>query len=192
MGWLIGFAILFAILLLPIGVRFIYRESQSGAWVLIGPVRFLVYPKQKHEEKNPTHHKSDNPKGEKGGSYREFLPIIRTIIAFLEELRRKIRVRRLELKMILAGDDPSDLAVNYGRAWAALGNLMPQLERFLVIKKRNIEVECDFTAEETLIYARVDATISLIRLLHLLLRHGIKLLKQFVDLNKIRKGGAQL
>ncbi len=192
MGWLMGFGILFAVLLLPIGFRFVYREAQSGVWVIVGPFRFLVYPKEKKEKRASPKQKTDKPKEEKGGSYRDFLPVIRTIIEFLEEFRRKIRVRRLELKMILAGDDPCDLAVNYGRAWAALGGLIPQLERLFVIKKRNIEVECDFTAEETLIYARIDATITLARTLHLLSRHGIKILKQLLELKKIRKGGAQL
>ena len=115
-----------------------------------------------------------------------------TILQFLEEFRKKIRVKNLELQLVLAGDDPSDLAVNYGRAWAAVGSLIPQLERFLVIKKRNIQVECDFQAEETRIYARLDATITLIRALQLLSMHGIKIIKQLINLKKLRKGGAEL
>ena len=81
------------------------------------------------------------------------------------------------MKLILANDDPCDLAVNYGRAWAALGSLMPQLERLFVIKKRNLEVECDFTSEEMVMFARADITITLARILHLLSKHGIKVLK---------------
>ena len=192
MGWLIGLAVLLLILLLPLGFRFVYRESQSGVWVLIGPLRFRVYPAQKSKKKATSKKSADKPNKQKGGSYRDFLPVLKTVLEFLGEFRRKVRVKRLDLKMILAGDDPCDLAVNYGRAWAALGSLVPQLERLFTIKKRNLEVECDFAAEETLIYARVDATISVIRVLHLLSRHGIKVLKQLVELKKLRKGGAQL
>ena len=69
-----------------------------------------------------------------------------------------------EDKLILASSDPCDLAVNYGRVWTALGNLMPQLDRLFVIKKRDVEALCDFTASETTVIARVDITITLSRL----------------------------
>ena len=94
------------------------------------------------------------------------------------------------MKLIMAADDPCDLAVNYGRAWAALGNLIPQLERCFVIKKRDLEVECDFEATQTLITARLDLTITLGRVLHILLRHGLRAIKEFLNLKKSRKGGA--
>ena len=109
---------------------------------------------------------------------------------FLGDFRRKLRVNNLELKLILAGDDPCDLAVNYGRAWAAVGNLLPRLERLFVIQKQNVEVQCDFTASETLVIARLDLTITLGRLLSLAVVYGIRALREFMILQKKRKGGA--
>ena len=103
---------------------------------------------------------------------------------------RKLRVNVLKLKLILAGDDPCDLAVNYGRAWAALGNLVPQLERFFVIQKRDMQVECDFTADKTLIDAQLDLTITLGRLLGLGVRYGTRVLREFLKIVKLKKGGA--
>ena len=79
----------------------------------------------------------------------------------------KIKKHDLQMKLILAGSDPCDLAVNYGRSWAAVSNLMPRLESWFVIRKKNIEVECDFTASETLVYSYLDLTITLGRLLSL-------------------------
>lgn len=197
MGWLIALAVVCVLAVLPIGFRAIYRESQPGVWLLIGPVKLRVYPGQPKKEKNkkrvkPAKTKQSAAKQEKGGSYRDFFPVVKTILTFLEHFRRKIRVNDLELKVILAGGDPCDLAVNYGKAWAALGNLMPQLERFFVIKKRNLEVECDFTSDTTLIYAKADVTITLARALHLLGRYGIRVLKDLLELKKLRKGGAEL
>lgn len=193
MGWLIALAVIASALFLPLGFSAIYRQDNPGVWLLIGPLRFRVYPgnKKKQKPEKQTSGKKDKNQS-KGGSYRDFLPVVRTIYTFLGEFRRKIRVKRLELKVILAGDDPADLAVNYSRAWAALGSLTPQLEQLFVIKKRNLEVECDFVAEETLIYARIDATLTVVRTLHLLSKHGIKIIKQLLELKKLRKGGAQL
>ena len=111
-------------------------------------------------------------------------------VELLGDFRRKLRLDDLQLKLIMAADDPCDLAVNYGRAWAAVGNLMPQLERLFVIKKRNVEVACDFTASETLVLARLKLTITLGRLLLLVLVYGIRALVEFLKIKKKRKGGA--
>ncbi len=197
MGWLIALVVLGGLLVLPIGFSAIYRESNPGVWILIGPVKFRVYPgKPKEKKESPKevrkHSASTKSESKKGGSYRDFQPVVGTIIEFLGEFRRKIRVNNLILNIVLAGDDPANLAVNYGRAWAALGNLMPQLERLFVIRKRDLEVACDFTADKTRIFARLDATITLGRTLHLLSRHGLKVLKHLMKLKKLRKGGAQL
>ena len=191
MGWLITIAVLCSLAFFPLGFRAVYRKAAPGVWVLIGPFRLRVYPKRKQKDKpdTKTKQKAKNDRKE-GRSYRDFQPVIKTIFEFLGEFRRKIRVRHLELRLILAGDDPSDLAVNYGRGWAILGNLMPQLERYFVIKKRDLEVQCDFAADETLVFARLDATITLARTLHLLSSHGVKTLKQLLKLKKYEKGGA--
>ena len=92
--------------------------------------------------------------------------------------------------MILAGGDPCDLAVNYGKAWTAVGNIMPHLERFLVIKKRDIQIKCDFVDAKTTIYVCLDLTITLGRLIWLLVRYGVRALKEYLTIMKKRKGGA--
>ena len=193
MGWLIALAVVIAILFFPLGFSAIYRQNDPGVWLLIGPIHFRVYPEIRKKKKSvKSAPKKENKDFLKGGRYSDFLPVVRTLYAFLGEFRRRVRVKRLEFKLILAGEDPAALAINYGRAWAALGNVIPRLDRLFNIRKRNIEVECDFTAEETSVYARIDATLTLMRTVHLLSKHGIKIIKQLLELKKLRKGGAQL
>ena len=201
MGWLIALAILVALGCLPLGVRGIYQAEGPQVSLLIGPAKILLYPGKKKEKQQkiaketkgeapataPTE-KTENKK--QGGSFTDFLPLVRVAVDFLGDLRRKLRVKHLEMYLCMAGGDPCDLAINYGRAWAAVGNLMPQLERFLVIKKRNIQVACDFTQPNTTIYFRADVTIILGRLLGLLVRYGWRGLKEYLKINKKRKGGA--
>lgn len=191
MGWLIALAVLVGLGFLPLGFRAVYRESDPGVWVLIGPLKLRVYLGNRKPEQSKISGKTVKSET-KGGNYRDFRPVIDTIVDFLGEFRRKICVNHLELKLILAGDDPSDLAVNYGKAWAILGSLIPQLEQLFKIKKRDLEVECDFTSDKTLIFARVDATITLARTLCLLSRHGAEILRRLFELKKLRKGGAKL
>ena len=125
-----------------------------------------------------------------GGSITDFLPLVQIALDMLGAFRRRLRLNRLELKLIMAADDPCDLAVNYGRAWAAVGNLMPRLERVFVIQKRNIEVECDFEATQTKIIARLDLTITLGRILATVVVYGVKALVEFLKIKNKRKGGA--
>lgn len=134
--------------------------------------------------------KPAEPKKESGGPITDFLPLVQILLEMLGAFRRKLRMNLLEMKIVMAADDPCDLAVNYGRAWAAVGNLMPRLEKIFVIKKRNIEVECDFEAAKTLVTARLDLTITLGRLIGLAVVYGVRLLVNFLKINKKRKGGA--
>ena len=209
MGIWITAAFLLALAILPLGIHVRYNEAGFLLRVIAGPLKITVFPrkkkpkKQKAKQKKQNAEKSpestdsgDNPPQppkplpepkEKGGSLTRFLPLVRLGLKFLGDFRRKLRVDNLCLRLILAGDDPCDLAVNYGRVWAAASNLMPQLERLFVIKKRDIQVECDFTAEEISVIAHVDITITLGRLLTLASVYGIRVLFEFLSMK--RKGG---
>ena len=112
------------------------------------------------------------------------------VLDFLGDFRRKLRVNRLELLLVMASGDPCDLAVNSGKAWAALGTVMAQLERILVIRKREVKVECDFLASETKVTARVDLTITLGRLLAAVCTFAFRSLAESLKIMKKIKGGA--
>jgi len=208
MGWLIALGILFLLAILPLGVSVRYDSGGTVVRVILGPVRITLIPrkkkdpqkkaepkKQEQKQKSPQKEKKSPPPEKteapaKGGSLTDFLPLVKIGLQMLDCFRRKLRVDRLECKLILGGDDPCDLAVNYGKAWAAVGNLLPGLERVLVIRKREIEVECDFTSNQTLVIARLDLTITLGRLVSLGVVYGVRALIAFLKIQKKRKGGA--
>lgn len=201
MGWWIALGVLALIAILPVGIRALYDGDGPRAYLIAGPIRIPVFPTKKREKKekpqkvrkqkaaNSAPQKKENEK--KGGSIQDFLPIVDAVLDFLSDFGRKLRVNYLQLKLILAGSDPYDLAVNYGRAWAILGNLIPLLENSFVIKKRDLEVECDFLADKTTITARLDLTITIGRILALLAVRGVPILREFLKLMKLRKGGAK-
>jgi len=204
MGWIIALAVLAGLAVLPLGVSAIYNSNGGKVYILAGPIRIKIFPLKKKDnkrvkakpEKKPAPVKEKKPanptqKDTKGGSITDFLPILESVLELLGKFRRKLRVNRLEMKLILAGDDPADLAENYGRGWAILGNILPLLERCFIIKKRDLNVECDFVAEKTLVFARLDLTITLGRLVSLVTVHGVKILRQFLKIMKTRKGGAK-
>ncbi len=150
------------------------------------PATCEVPPEPAPEEKTP----EQAEKKTSGGPITDFLPLVKTALEMLGAFRRRLRVNVLELKLVMAGGDPADLGINYARVWTAIGNFQPYLERFLVIKKRKIEVECDFCASQTLVTARLDLTITLGRIIATVVVYGVKALIQFLKINKKRKGGA--
>lgn len=197
MGWLIALGVLIGIVFLPIGVSAIYSAGGAKVQLLLGPVRLTVYPQKKKaaastKKKSGQKSAPAKTKQSSGGSAKDFIPLLHRVLDFLGEAKGKLRVNRLELKLTLGADDPADLAVNYGRAWAGVGNLIPLLERHFVIKKREVDVQCDFTSDQTRIYARLDLTITIGRLLKLGACHGIPALREYLNIMKLRKGGAKL
>ena len=208
MGWWITLGILFLLAILPLGVSVHYNAEGPLVKLILGPIKLTVVPAKKKpkKEKKPKKAKAAPPKQvgapnpppeptpekkEQGGSILDFLPLVRTLFDFLGDFRRKLRLDDLQLKLIMAGGDPYDLAMNYGKAWAAVGNLLPKLEQWFVIKKRDIEVECDFVAAKTTVIAHLDLTITLGRLLAAVFKFLFKALVKFIKIMIKRKGGAK-
>ena len=205
MGWIIALLILFLLAILPLGASVLYDEDGPRVRIVAGPVKIQVFPMKektkkdkpkKEAKKKPAKEgktaKKPAPKPKSGGSWTDFLPLVRIALDLLNDFRRKLRVNELKLHLTMAGDDPCDLAVNYGRMNASLAALIAQLERFLVIKKRDVHIDCDFAASETVILARLDLTITLGRILSIAAVYGVRGLKTFLNIKKQREGGADL
>lgn len=199
MGWLIALAVAALLAILPLGVSIAYDEEGPRAKVIAGPAKVQVYPVKKDPDKPPKPKKEKKQKtkdsakkgasGKKGGPISDFYPFVTLVLEFLSDFRNKLRVDMLQLKITLAGGDPADLAMNYGKAWAAVGNLWPRLEELFVIKKRDVEVLCDFEGGSTTVIARLDLTITLGRLLSMAVRHGFRGISEFLKFRKKRNGG---
>ena len=214
MGWLVTIAVLILLALLPLGASVLYDEDGPVVRIVAGPLKIKVFPLKKKPKKNrPKKEKKPKksqkaasvpaedgtaapakkpPKPKTGGSWTDFLPLVQVALDLLNDLRLKLRVDRLKLHLTMAADDPCDLAISYGRMNASMAGLITQLERFLVIKKRDVHIDCDFTASQTVILARLDLTITLGRILSIALRYGIRALTTFLKIKKQREGGADL
>ena len=215
MGWWITLGILTLLAFVPVGVRVCYDAEGPLVKLVLGPVKLTLFPRPKKDQKPEKEKKEKQskrkakktaeeanlpkppqppaekkPKGKKGGSLKDFLPFVKLAFDFLGDFRRKLRMKELYLRLILASSDPCDLAVNYGKTWTAVGNFLPALERWFVIQKRDVEVECDFTASETKVIARLEITMTLGRLLSLAAVYAVRGLKEFIVFRNKRKGGA--
>ena len=208
---LVILAVLVLIGCIPVGVDAAYNESGVLLSAKIGLFKLQILPAKPQNPKKPKKPKKskqqkqptptapsvalDAPAAEPAPKKKLALPgglngILRLANLALEtlgDLRRKLRVEQLTLHVTFAGDDPADAALHYGQAWAAVGALMPALDRLFVIKKRDIRPILDYNKEQMSVDARLILTITIGRALALGLKAGIGFLKL---LNDSKKGGA--
>ena len=212
MGGLITLGGLVVLAAVPVGVDVNCDEDRMRVCVAVWKFSILVYPRPPKEKKQKSQTEKepqpaapaeeplpqppqppkqpDAKKEKKGGSLLDFLPFVKLALKFLTDFRRKLRLEVLEVQLTMAGDDPAKLADSYGRTWAAIGNFQPQLERWLVIKKRDIQVRCDFTTNQSTILAHIRMTITLGRVLALTAVYAFRALMEYLKFTKKRKGGA--
>lgn len=179
-------------LLLFLPARLLVRYDSHGLWIQLryGPVRWRLVPqkpkKKGKAKKNaskpaPQSRKEPEKKSTDLSTLRGYLPLLRELT---QAVRRRLVLRRVELLVRMAADDPCDLAVQYGQAQAVLSGITPLLEQAFRIRKRNIGAVCDFTAEQTSVYCYLDIAITLARMLSVTLRYAWKLLKQYQKTQK--------
>ena len=203
--WWMTLAVILAVLLLigciPVGVDAAYGEGGIRLAVKIWLFRLQLLPQKLKKKKKPAKKAApkqkkpapEKPAGEKkpnpllSGGVDGILELLDLGVQTLGDLRRKLRVEELTLHVTFAGDDPADAALHYGQAWAAIGALMPALDRLFVIKKRDICPILDYNREQMSIDAHLILTLTIGRALALGLKAGLGFLKL---LNDSKKGGA--
>lgn len=192
--WLIG--------RVPLGVTAVYDGEGPRVDAVAGPFRIRLYPrpkkdpaKQKKQKKQKAQKKEEKQETEQrekrslGGQLPLFRELLGLVLEAQAVFRNKLRIRELTLHLTVGGkgDDPAKAAMLYGSAWAAIGNLLPLLERAFRIESRDIDAQVDFTVEETTVYARAEAVVSFGAMLRMGVYYGLRALKLYRKHQK--KGG---
>ena len=205
---LVILAVLVLIGCIPVGVDAAYGEGGVLLSVKIGFFRLQILPAKPKKPKKPKKAKKskqqkpaaspapsaapDTPAAEAApqkklvlpGGLRGILRLVNLALSTLGDLRRKLRVEELTLHVTFAGDDPADAALHYGQAWAAVGALMPALDRLFVIKKRDIQPILDYNEKKMKLDAQLVLTITIGRAICLALRALVRFLKLWLNKKK--------
>lgn len=195
---LLVLAIFFLLGCVPAGADVSWRGGVFTLRAKLGPFRMTLVPAKEKKRKKKTAKKAESesttqspkPKLAFSGGVSEIMELLEFALNVLGDLRRKLRVEQLTLHVRFgAGDDAAKTAIAYGRAWAAIGALLPCLERLFVIGKRDLGAELDYACGEKMtVDARLVITITIGRALALALRAGVRFLKIYKNWNK---GGVQ-
>ncbi len=194
---LIILAVLFLLSLLPLGAKVLYREGGFTLSVKVGPFLFRVFPldKEKREKKGKKKEKKpkkqeDKPSEEtpptpkKGGSLtlvKEYLPLIKPT---LSKIRRRLIIEDVELQVTWAAADPASAALGFGYASAALETLWNVISSNFKVKKHRLGCDVDFDAREPTVYLDATLTMTLGRMITLVVP---LLIRVFVIYRRVTK-----
>ena len=165
---LILVALLTALNLLPVGVDAEYAPEGFFLRIKAGPAKITLLPKQEKKPKKPKKEKKKKekpeaePKKEKKKLHLTpdmIFTLVRLGLEAVGSFRRKLRVELFRLWLLVAGSDPYQTAVLYGRIRAALDGLYPLFARAFTIEERDVRVGADFTKEKLQAQGRLILTI---------------------------------
>lgn len=136
--------------------------------LIVGPIRVSILSRKDTEEtaSKESDQKKSDPKKKTHRSNRKNSPWPKVLLANWQELLELVGrvlhmpyLNPLILKVVFGGEDPAASAINYGRAWALVGVVMPLLERNFQIGKREIDVQHDRDAKKMSVYAKAALTV---------------------------------
>lgn len=182
--------VLLGIGLIPVGVRARYDEDLSVSLTVLGiPIRLYPMkrnkPKKKKKKKEKPQAKKEKKKFPSRKTLEEYLHLF---LEILGRLRKKLLLRKLKLHAVFGGSDPADAALNYGRAWAAIGLVMPLFDAGFRIKERDVGAYQSREETSLRLYAEAHATLRISQILHIALLALVRFLK--IHKQDSKEGGA--
>ena len=118
----------------------------------------------------------------------ELIPWAKLAVRFVGEFfHRKLTVKRLRIRAVLAGGDPAKTAQSVGKAWETIGVALPILERAFRIKERKIAVYPDFSASKTDLDAELEIRLRIGGVVLLALKYAGKAVALLVRQKREKK-----
>ena len=137
-------------------------DGQLTLRLIIGPARItLSSSKNKTQEKAKRAARSENEtvgKEKKSPWPRLLRAHWRELLELVSRVLSMPVLDPLIIKVTFGGDDPVDNAMNYGRAWALIGVVVPFLESNFKIGKRELDVTCDNATDKLSVFAKAAVT----------------------------------
>ena len=188
-------ALLLVLLQIPVSVRFSYQDGAPEAALRYGPMRLSLFPGKKEpvgdrpeEKKKP----EKEPKPKKKGrriNREQILYALETLPPILGRALRRtgrsIRIRPLKIYVLVAGYDPADTALLYGRLEAALHGGLPLLRQAVRISEEDVRLYLDFTKRQMDVIADVGVSLRPGSLVWVGLRAAASLVKWFLGFRKL-------
>lgn len=180
---LIVLAIIVIVLIIPFGVSAAYNADVFTLAARAAGLEFRLFPKKPKKERLKKARKAkakkpkkprkrrpeDDPEARKKEKLEKLFRFAKVGLEAMGRFRKKLTVNRLMLHVVLASDDPYAAAILYGGVNSALPALMAIAEQTLNIRDSDIRTEVSFESTEPVIAFEITLTISLARILGIVL-----------------------
>lgn len=188
-------------LLMPLYVRVKYEGGEFCAFIRYAGKSITLYPGKKSDEER----KDDKPKLSKSKDQTDGLKeknkkpkekinweqicysldvLPRVLVKALLRTARRICITPLKLHILVAGSDPADTAVLYGKLQGVLASVMPGLHRAVRIEEQDIQLFPDFIQERMDYIADVGIRIRILDVLAIAVFAAFGLLKWYIGFKK--------
>ena len=197
-------AVIILLMFFSVNLYIDYKENKTTVWIRYLFFKIPIYPRKKKKAKPKTSDKKPEKKGEKASKDKKesfftstaksqglgaVIEILEKIIQILKDFSsstlKHLKIKKLKLNVVTAGEDAADAALNFGYAssviYPALG-VLSSLISFLNIPDVNITV--DYDKKETSASLLLQFKIRLFFLLAIILRYGIKGILLYIDVTK--------
>lgn len=187
-------ALLIIVLSIPVFGRITYDGALSVVvWVLGIPITLVPQPEGKPKRRS---RKAKAEPSQKPSKFKELVSLMKQddlagTLHFLHEVARlttttvgrvlrSITVRRLDLQLLVATDDPATTAQRYGQVCGVLYPALTGIESVVTIRHRNLRVEPNFLMVKSAVRFDIALRMSVWRLLGagIALLWGFLLLKE--------------
>lgn len=195
--------LLILVLSLPAAVLLRYEAGHLSVRFRVGPVRGTIYPRPSAPpRKKPRKRQASAPRKPKASSAaaksspkkltrQQIQDLVKLALELLGRLRRKLLVKHLTLHAFFGGRDAAQTAIGYGRAWAAIGAVMPVLENTFRIDERDVGAYLDYELEAPRIMLDLDVRMCVGTALLLALWAGFRLMGIFTKTKETKKKAVQ-
>ena len=158
--------------LLRFGAEVEYGEGGISADARVGPFRIPVFPVRGKEDRGKKGQqdkreakvkaKKKPPEGRKiPGDLDTIKEILKAAGTTLGRLRRKVRIKRLIIWYVASAKDPSKAAISFGISNAAVGIILPFLDKHFKIGKREFNASVDYEKDKPAVYVNAAISIAL-------------------------------
>lgn len=173
------------LLLLPVSVHIEYFDEKTFVTLGIGPVRVGLLPRKRKQKKKELATPAQAPEKKRTiqsvyAEARQYIPLVKTVLSMIPDTLHAAVIDKLTVHVKLYDDDPADLALHYGQAWAALGWIVTAISNLSCLKQQDVRPIMDEQTDGFALEAKVRVHLRVWQICGL----GIQFLKRYLRRRK--------
>ena len=158
-----------------------------NGWMVLGCVVLILVallwiPLRAQGQSKPKQAPVSTPKEEKPapkpglslGSWNTFRGYLPLICEAAGELRRKVVIRRLNIHLVWAGENPASAAIGYGMIHGVIGGLWNLIDHSFRVKDHKFVVDLDYEKKEPQVQLQTVLSLTLGQIISFGIRYGMK------------------